>query len=116
MLHNNHGISEVAQAFERCNQLGVVPLVQTDARLVENIQHADQGRADLGCKADALRLAARKRSRFVGKREIIQPDAENPSRARISLRISAAIFASFSVSFRLLTNSNAFSTDIAQNS
>ena len=39
----------------------VVALVQPDGRLVEDVEHPDQRRADLRGQADALRLAARER-------------------------------------------------------
>ena len=41
------------------DELRVVPLVETDGRLVQDVQHAHQRRADLGRQADALGLAAR---------------------------------------------------------
>ena len=37
------GVSEVAQAFQRPNQLAVVPLVQTYRRLVEDVQNSGKG-------------------------------------------------------------------------
>ena len=51
------------QAFERVEQLAVVALVQTDARLVEDVKHAHQRRADLRGETDALIFAAGKRRR-----------------------------------------------------
>ena len=39
-------------------QAVVVALVQADARLVQDVEHAHQARADLRGQADALRLAA----------------------------------------------------------
>jgi hypothetical protein len=36
----------------------IVPLVQTDRRLIQHIEHSDQPGADLGGQPDPLRLAA----------------------------------------------------------
>ena len=40
MLHHDQGIAQIAQAFHRGDQLVVVALVQTDAGLIQHIQHA----------------------------------------------------------------------------
>ena len=59
MLNNYHRVAEVAQLLERGYQQVVVALVQSYARLVKHVKHADKGGAYLRCKADALCLAAR---------------------------------------------------------
>ena len=38
----DQGIAQIAQALQCCQQLVVVPLVQADGRLVQNIQHTHQ--------------------------------------------------------------------------
>ena len=53
----------IPQPLQRVKKHGVVPLVQANAGLVQDIEHAHQPAADLGCQADALGLAARKRPR-----------------------------------------------------
>ena len=47
VLHDDHRIADVAQAFERGDHLDVVFRMQADARLVQHIEHAHQARADL---------------------------------------------------------------------
>ena len=42
VLYNNHGVAKVAQLLKREDKSLVVALVQTDARLVEDIQHIDK--------------------------------------------------------------------------
>src|SRR3546814_7475215 len=74
MLDDDDGVAEVAEAFERREQPVVVALVETDARLVEHVQDARQAAADLRGEADALALAARKRTRGAVEGEIIEPD------------------------------------------
>ena len=85
VLHHYKSVAEVAQTFKRRYQLAVVPLVQPYARLVKDIQHADQRRAYLRGKPDALCLAARKRARFAREREIFQPHALEEAQTRIYL-------------------------------
>ena len=47
VLHHEHGVAEVAQTLERADQAVVVTLVQPDRRLVEDVEHAHELRADL---------------------------------------------------------------------
>ncbi len=67
VLDHQHGVAEVAQPLERLEQPAVVALVQADRRLVQDVEHAHQARADLGGQADALPLAARQRRRRAGR-------------------------------------------------
>ena len=63
VLDHEHRVAEVAQPLERADQPVVVALVEADRRLVEDVEHADELRADLGREAEPLRLAARERLR-----------------------------------------------------
>jgi hypothetical protein len=47
VLHDQHGVAEVAQPLERPDQLAVVPLVEADRGLVEDVEHADELAPDL---------------------------------------------------------------------
>ena len=47
VLNDDDGVAQIAQAQEAIQQAGVVALVQTDRRLIENVHHADQPGADL---------------------------------------------------------------------
>src|SRR6202011_5958355 len=60
--------------LQRREQTCVVALVQTDRRLVEDVHHAGEPRADLRCQPDALRLAARQRFRRTVQRQVIEAD------------------------------------------
>ena len=75
VLHHQHRIPQIAQTLERREQLVVVALVQADARLVEDIQHARQRGADLRRQPDALTFAAGQRPGGSGERQVFQPDA-----------------------------------------
>ena len=63
VLDHEHGVAEVAQPLERADQLPVVALMEPDRRLVEDVEDADQLRADLRGEPQALRLSARERLR-----------------------------------------------------
>ena len=54
MLHHHHRVTLIAQLLQRCDQLPVVPLVQSDRRFVKNIEHIDQFGTDLGSQPDSL--------------------------------------------------------------
>ena len=58
VLDQNDRVAQIAQPPERFQQPVVVAGMQADRRLVENVQNARQGAADLSGQADALRLSA----------------------------------------------------------
>ena len=68
VLDDEHGVAEVAQPLERRDQPLVVALVEPDRRLVEDVEDADQLRADLGREPEPLRLAAGERRRCAVER------------------------------------------------
>ena len=69
-----HRVAEVAQPLERRDQLLVVALVKSDRRLIEDVENADERRADLRRKPDPLRLAARQSRPRPFHRQIADPD------------------------------------------
>ena len=74
VLDDDNRVAEVAQPLERPDQLPVVALVEPDRRLVEDVEHADELRADLGREPEPLRLAARERRRRAVELQV--PDAD----------------------------------------
>ena len=74
VLDHEHGVAEVAEPLERPDQPAVVALVEPDRRLVEDVEHADELRADLGREPEPLRLAAGERPRRAVEVEV--PDAD----------------------------------------
>ena len=77
VLDDQHGVAHVAQLLQRVQQAAVVALVQADARLVEDVEHAHQPAADLAGQADALPLAARQRRRRAVQRQVVQAHVEH---------------------------------------
>src|SRR5207302_4484190 len=61
VLDDDDGVADVAQSLERADQARVVALVEADRRLVEDIEDADELRADLRREPQTLSLAARER-------------------------------------------------------
>src|SRR5207244_10972968 len=61
VLDDDQGVAQVTQAEQRVDQAPVVPLVKADRRLVEDVEHTHQLRADLRGQADAVRLASAQR-------------------------------------------------------
>ena len=76
VLDDDHGVADVAQPRERVDQAVVVALVQADRRLVEDVQHADQVRADLRGEPDPLRLAARQRAGGAIEAQVADADVD----------------------------------------
>ena len=59
VFHYDDRVSDVAQLLQRVDEPLVVALVQADARLVEDVEHVHQLRANLRGQTDALTLATR---------------------------------------------------------
>ena len=58
MLHDDNRVAQIAQAFKRGDKALVVALMQTDGRLVQDVQHAHEASANLRGQANALGFAA----------------------------------------------------------
>ncbi len=57
VLDDDQGVADVAQVDEGVDKFLVVPLVQADRGLVEDVEDPDEGRSDLRREAYALGLA-----------------------------------------------------------
>ena len=76
VLDDEDRVAEVAQPGQRGDELRVVPLVEPDRRLVEDVQDAHQRRADLGGQPDPLRLAAGQGDARAIEGQVVQPDVD----------------------------------------
>src|SRR5277367_6170007 len=74
VLDHQHGVAEFLEALERRQQALIVALMQSDRRLVENVEHANEARTDLRGKADALALAAGETARRAIERQVFEAD------------------------------------------
>ena len=82
VLDDEHGVAEVAEARLRLEEARVVARVEADRRLVEHVEHADEGRADLRGEADALPFAARERLGAAIEREVVEADVDEEAEPR----------------------------------
>ena len=76
VLDDDHRIAQLGKAAEGDQQPVVVAGVQADRRLVEDVEHAHQPRADLAGQSDALRFAAGERRRRAVERQVVQADVD----------------------------------------
>ena len=74
MLHHQHGVAEVPQPPQRFQQSLVIPLVQTNRRLIQHIQHAGQPRANLARQPNTLALPTRQRRGSARQTQVVQAD------------------------------------------
>ena len=81
MFHHQHGVAQVAQPLEGVQQARIVPLVQADGGLIQDVEHAHQRRSDLGGQADALPLAAGEGAGGTVEGEVVQPHVDQKRQA-----------------------------------
>src|SRR5947208_2745360 len=82
MFDHQDGIAEVAQVLESIEKLFVVTLVQPDARLIEDVNHADETGPNLCGQANTLRLAAAQRAAFPIERQVTETDVFQETKPR----------------------------------
>ena len=85
VFNHNHRVAHVSQLFERSNEPFVVALVKTNGRLVENVEHIHQLRANLCGKSDALTFSARERSRLSVQGQVVESHLKQEVHARANL-------------------------------
>ena len=85
VLDDDERVAEVAQPRQRLDEPVVVALVQADGGLVEDVEDADEARADLRREPDALRLAAGERARGTVEREVVEADVEQEAEPGVDL-------------------------------
>jgi len=74
VFHHQEGVAQVPEFLQGVQQAVVVPLVEADGRLIEDVEHPHQPRPDLGGQPDPLALPARERRGLPVEREILQAD------------------------------------------
>ena len=85
VLDDDDGVADVAQPLERLDEARVVALVEADRRLVEDVEDADELRADLRREPEPLRLAARERRRRAVERQVADADVVEERQALADL-------------------------------
>jgi len=85
VLHDQDGVAEVPKADQGLDEALVVPLVQADRRLVEDVEDPDQATADLGGQTDALGLAAGQGARVAMEGQVVQAHVEEEAHPGLDL-------------------------------
>jgi len=85
VLHHDQRVAEIAQLDQGVEQAIVVALMQTDARLIQHVEHAGEAGADLGGEADALGFTARERHRRPIEAEVIEAHIQQEFQAQADL-------------------------------
>src|SRR5207244_1817963 len=70
--HHHNTVALVLQTVQRTQQACIVAGVQTDGRLVQDVTHATQVRAQLGGQTQTLGLTARQRVAATIERQVAQ--------------------------------------------
>src|ERR1700683_2413114 len=76
VLDDEHSVAKIAQRFERADEAIVITRVESDGRLVENVENAAEARTNLRGETNSLRLAAGKRCRGTVERQIPESHGE----------------------------------------
>ena len=85
VFYDDHRVAQVAQLLQRRDEPLVVALVQSDAGLIQNIEHVHQLTAYLRRQTDTLTLAARQRCRLAVQCQIVQSHIEQEIQTRAYL-------------------------------
>ena len=86
VLDDEQRIALGGETGERVEQDAVVARMQPDGRLVEDVAHALQVRAELRRQPDALRFAARQRRRRTVERQVAEADLFQERQPRVDFR------------------------------
>ena len=90
MLDDHQRVAFGLELRQRVEQHAVIPRMQSDRRLVEDIAHAAQVRTELSREPDALRLAAGERRRSAVERKVAQADVVQKTQPRSELHDQVA--------------------------
>ena len=85
MFNNDQGVAQIAEANERLDEAAVIPLMQADARFVEDVQHSHQSTANLGREANPLRLPTSESPGRPIKRQIVKAHVDEECQPLIDL-------------------------------
>ncbi len=85
MLNYQDRVAEIAQCCQRIEQATIVSGVQTNRRLVQNVEHAAQLRSDLSGQTNSLSFTARQSCGRTVKRQVTEADRLEKAQARLDL-------------------------------
>ncbi len=85
VLHHQEGVAQVPEVLHGVQEHVVVPLVEADGGLVQDIEHPHEGGADLGGQADALALAAGEGGRGPAQGQVLEAHRLEEAQAVLDL-------------------------------
>ena len=83
VLDHDDRVAHITQGLEAIDEALVVPLVQADAGLVEDVQDAGELGADLGGQPDALGFSSAQGPRGAVERQIVEPHVEEEAQSGV---------------------------------
>ena len=83
MLNHDHGVAKISQSLKRTNQARIITLMQTNTWLVQNIEHTDQARTNLGRQTDSLCFTTRQCFSSTIESEVFKPNGFEKPKSRI---------------------------------
>ena len=81
VLNNDHGVALIAEILQASQQHRIVARVQTDGRLVQNVDNPHKPAADLSGQSNPLRFSTGQRRRRTMQRQIVQPALQQEPQA-----------------------------------
>ena len=85
VLDHHHGVAGLGELPAQVGEPCGITRVQSDGRLVQDVEGADQLRAQLVREVDPLGFAPREGSRLPGEREVAEPDAKEEGELGVEL-------------------------------
>ena len=72
VLHDQNRVAQISHPLQGADETGIVPLVQSDGWLIQDVEYSHQLGADLGGQTDALGLPARQAHRRAVQGQVVQ--------------------------------------------
>ena len=85
MLHHDQGIAQITQALQGHQQFVVIPLMEANGRLVQNVEDAHERRSDLSSQTDTLALTAGQGRRATAECQILQTHIHEKLKSTLDL-------------------------------
>ena len=85
MLDHDQRVAQVAETEQGLDQTLIVPLVKTDAWLIEDVEDTDETGTDLCGEPDSLRLSSGQSGRRPAEGQIVEPNIEQELDPRLDL-------------------------------
>ena len=86
IVFNNHQrVPKITKTLKGGEQAVIVPLVQTNARFIEHVEHSGETGTDLGRQTDSLRFTTGQGHRRPIEAQIVQTDIQQKAQSHADL-------------------------------